>query len=163
MQWQAIIVLYYLKGLIKMSKKRRKSQSRRTTKEKTVSPIPTSDPENFTWDVSQIDEDGRWGWNKIKCSYFLKNVWGKMREFERKKWSEVLGGDHRWNHKIAVTELTSDAQKRLKQLNYDDVGELISLRVTGKQRIWAIHIEQTAFVLWWDPKHEVRPTPLKHT
>ena len=146
-----------------MSKKRRKSQSRQTTKEKTVNPIPTSDSENFTWDVSQVDEDGKWGWNKINCSYFFKNVWRKMREFETKKWSEVLGGDHYQNHKIKVNNITSAAQKRLKQLNRDDVDELISLRLTGEQRIWAIQMKRTAVVLWWDPKHEVKLSRKKHT
>ena len=84
-----------------------------------------------------------------------------MRNFEKKKWSEILGHDHYQNHKIHVSGIAKEAQKRLKELGHDDQEELVSLRLTGKQRLWAIEIEGKAFLLWWDPNHEIYPSPKK--
>lgn len=148
--------------------RKRKKKSSRNSDPK-AEKKPTSDPSLMTedkmlvWKVSKIDVDGRWGWNNITCPDFLKNIWEKMREFEKKKWSEILGGDNYQNHMIDVSKIVKDAQDRLKELGHDDQEKLVSLRLTNRQRLWAIHIRGEAFLLWWDPNHEIRPSPKKHT
>ena len=132
-----------------MSKKRpnRKGNPKEIKKPKSDSRLPTQN-QNLIWDVSKIDKDGQWGWNKVNCSNFFAEIWEKMRNFEKKKWSEILGRDHHLNHKVSVSKIEKEAQKRLKELRYDDQEELVSLRLTGKQRLWAIEIEGKAFLLW---------------
>ena len=143
-------------------KPRRKGNPKRK-KEATSDPRLTPVNQNLIWEVSKIDKDGQWGWDKVNCSYFFTVIWEKMRNFEKKKWSEILGGDHHWNHKIPVSRIVEKAQKRLKELGHDDQEELVSLRLTNKQRLWAIQLEGKTFLLWWDPNHEICPSPLKHT
>lgn len=147
-----------------MSKRKPRRQSNpKRKKEAKSDPRLTTQNQNLIWDVSRIDKDGQWGWSKVDCSYFFAEIWEKMRNFEKKKWSEILGGDHRLNHKVNVSKIEKEAQKRLKELRYDDQEELVSLRLTGKQRLWAIEIEGKAFLLWWDPNHEIYPSHLRHT
>ena len=123
----------------------------------------TTQNQNLRWDVSKIDKDGQWGWDKVSCSYFFTVIWEKMRNFEKKEWREILGTDHYQNHKVRVSRIINEAQKRLEELGHDDQEELVSLRLTGKQRLWAIQLEGKAFLLWWDPNHEICPSQLSHT
>ena len=146
---------------------RNKNTSRKhnpkVAKKASSDPNLTTKDTKFVWKVSKIDEDGKWGWNKITCPDFLKKIWEKMRNFEKKKWSQILGEDHRKNHMISVSGIVKDARERLKELGHDDQEELVSLRLTGKQRLWAIRLDGEAFLLWWDPDHEICPSPKKHT
>ena len=112
------------------------------------------------WEVSKIDDDSPWGWNQIDCPYFLKNIWKKMRDFETMTWGEILNRNH---HAIAVNRIIEDAQKRLRELGHDDVEELVSFRLTGRQRLWAIRLGNVSSLLWWDPNHEICPSYKRHT
>ncbi len=147
-----------------MSRKQpRQKGSPKKIKEAKSFPIVSVENREFVWNVSKIDRDGQWGWNQVNCSYFFEEIWEKMRDFEKKKWSEILGRDHRKNHKIQVSKIIRDAQKRLEELGHDDQEELVSFRLTGTQRLWAIQSGTEAFLLWWDPNHEICPSPLKGT
>ena len=112
------------------------------------------------WRVTGIDVDGRWGWNQITCPDFLRKLWDKMHNFETMTWGEILGRDH---HAIAVNDIINPAKNRLEQLGHDDQEELISFRITGKERIWAIRSGAEAYLLWWDPHHEICPAHKKYT
>ena len=83
-----------------------------------------------------------------------------MRDFETMTWSQILGSKH---HSIAVRDIKKSAQKRLQKLGHDDVQELISFRLTAKQRLWAIRLENVSSLLWWDPNHEICPSHKSHT
>ena len=129
---------------------------------KNPSSLPTVSTQNrkLVWKVTRIDDNSPWGWNQITCPYFLKNIWDKMRNFETMKWTDILGRDH---HEIPVSNITRRAQKRLEELGRDDTETLVSFHITGKQRIWAIRSGAEAFLLWWDPNHEICPSQLRHT
>ena len=45
----------------------------------------------------------------------------------------------------------------------DDQEELVSFRIGGRERLWAIRVETEAFLLWWDPNHEICPSQKKGT
>ncbi|MDE0396621.1 MAG: hypothetical protein OXL96_02330 [Candidatus Poribacteria bacterium] len=83
-----------------------------------------------------------------------------MRNFETMPWSEILGRHH---HAIAVNDIIQPAQNRLEQLGYDDQAELVSFRLSNTERIWAIRSGAEAFLIWWDPNHEIYPSAPKHT
>ena len=120
----------------------------------------TSRDLRLVWQVSAIDIDGEWGWNRIDCPSFLKTLWNKMRNFETMTWSEILGQN---NHEIPVYNIIKPAQKRLSELGYDDQVQLMSFHVTGKQRIWAIRSDTSSYLLWWDPDRAICPSHKKHT
>ena len=100
-----------------MSRKqpKRKGNPKKTKKPKSSS-VVSADNRELVWNVSKVDNDGQWGWDQVNCSYFFQEIWEKMHDFEKKKWSEILGRDHRKNHKIQVRKIIGDAQKRLEEL-----------------------------------------------
>ncbi|RJP86702.1 MAG: hypothetical protein C4518_13095 [Desulfobacteraceae bacterium] len=112
------------------------------------------------WQTGVIDVDGPWGWKDIEHNLFFTTILPTMQNFETMTWFEILG---RNNHEVKIQQLIKPAQKRLAFLSLDDFESLVSLRLTGPQRVWGIKIQNVFKILWWDPKHEVCPSQLKHT
>lgn len=75
-------------------------------------------------------------------------------------WSEIEG---RSSHAVKVTGLAREARARLDELRQDEVEELFSVRIIGRERIWGIRAGAVLHLLWWDPYHQVCPSPKKHT
>ena len=113
-----------------------------------------------SWQFEFIDVDGPWGWNNIGKDYLFSNILNSIINFESMKWHEIL---NRNNHEIKIHRITKEAQKRLAELNMDDIETLVSLRITGAVRIWGIRVHNCFKVLWLDPEHQVCPSKLKHT
>ncbi len=142
------------------NKRARQNRNPIPRKRATSSPTVSTQNRKLIWKVVRIDDNSPWGWNHITCPDFLRNIWDKMRNFETMTWGEILGRNH---HAIAVNDIIEPAKKRLEQLGHDDQAELISFHITGRQRIWAIRSGEEAFLLWWDPNHEIYPSHLRHT
>lgn len=144
-------------------KQKRSSRKANPKTQKTPTSITsqTTKDNNIVWDVSRIDDGGKWGWRRINCSFFFKEIWRKMRNFESTTWAEIEGDTH---HMIPVSRIIKSAQKRLQELGHDDQDSLASFHINGKQRLWAIRRSVNIFyLLWWDPKHEICPSSKKHT
>lgn len=141
-------------------KRARRNRNPMPRKRVTFSPIVSTQDKKLVWKVTEIDDNSQWGWNQITCPDFLRNIWDKMRNFETMTWSEILGRNH---HAIAVNDIIKPAKNRLEQLGHDDQVELVSFHITGRQRIWAIRSGEQAFLLWWDPNHEIYPSQLRNT
>ena len=145
--------------IIKMGDKRSRQKKYPSSIKKPKS-IASSPNRKLVWKVSKIDDNFKWGWNQITCPCFLKNIWEKMHNFETMTWEEILGPN---NHAISIDDITKDAKERLRKLEHDDEETLVSFRITGEQRIWAIRSQDDAFLLWWDPKHEICPSNMRYT
>jgi hypothetical protein len=102
------------------------------------------------------------GWH-IVTSDIANLIRDKLRHFESMTWSELLVAAKKQNHTVAVSALCGRAQNRLKELGLDDVDGLLSLRLSGKQRVWGILQAGVLGLLWWDPEHEVCPSLKKNT
>ena len=144
----------------KMGKKQPKQSNNPSLKKIPQSPFGSTQSQKLVWQMSHIDEASEWGWDKIDCPYFLRNMWKKMRNFETMTWAQILGSTH---HTIPVNDIISPAQKRLQQLGHDDHEELVSFHISGKQRIWGIRSGFNSFPLWWDPEHRICPSRKRHT
>ena len=142
------------------NKRAGRNRNPRPRKKPTSPPIVSTQNRKLVWKVTGIDDNSPWGWNQITCPDFLRNIWEKMRNFETMTWSEILGRNH---HAIAVNDIIKPAQNRLEQLGHDDQAELVSFRLGNTERIWAIRSGAEAFLLWWDPNHEIYPSHLRHT
>lgn len=141
-------------------KRARRNRNPRQRKRVTSSPIVSTQDKKLVWKVTEIDDNSQWGWNQITCPDFLRNMWDKMRNFETMTWSEILGRHH---HAIEVKNIIKPAQNRLAELGHDDQAELVSFRLTNRNRLWAIRSGEDAFLLWWDPNHEIYPSQLRNT
>ena len=113
-----------------------------------------------SWQISRVDEDGKWGWNSIGVDEFKSEILAKIKNFETITWAEILGDK---NHEVSISEISKDAKKRLAQLKLEDIESLVSLRLTGRKRIWGIRDVSVFKILWWDPEHEVYPSTLRGT
>ena len=146
--------------MAKKNRKIRETHNPKKSKEVRPSKKTSTQEKKLVWEVTKIDKDGKWGWNNLSCAKFLKLLWKKMRNFETMTWSEILGSKH---HMISVKDIIKPAQDRLRELDHDDQDELVSFRVSGSERIWAIRSEESSFILWWDPNHEIYPSSKKYT
>ena len=66
------------------------------------------------------------------------------------------------SHLVSVEKLMPEARRRLADLRlwedlWEDLEELLSLRLTGKRRVWGILVGHSLKLLWYDPRHEVCP------
>lgn len=122
---------------------------------------PNVGSQKFSWDTRSVDIDGRWGWRSVNADALLNEIIPKLQDFESMTWSEVDGPSG--SHFVSIDACHPDAGARLKELGMEDVEELFSLRISGKKRIWGRREQARLKVLWWDPEHEVCPSPKKHT
>lgn len=102
------------------------------------------------------------GWHIVDEST-LDGIRTKLGFFESMTINQIFVEGRHINHSVQRDKLCPEAQKRLKELRLDDIDELHSLHLTGKQRVWGILSENVIALLWWDPEHKICPSPLKHT
>ena len=92
----------------------------------------------------------------------LIDIKDKLSSFESRKWSEILAKGE-GSHLVKVDKLSKKAKDCLEKMRLDDVEQLLSLRLSGKERVWGILAEGIVNLLWWDPEHQVCPSLKKHT
>lgn len=95
--------------------------------------------------------------------FFTEKIFPKIAEFEKKTWSEIDRETYGYknkskHHNIDIEKLSKDAQKRLKEIGYNDVSEIFSLRLEGKLRIFGFRRLNYLDIIWIDPNHEICPT-----
>ena len=111
----------------------------------------------LSWKFSSTDSNGPFAWTNLTDPAQLAEVISKLKEFEGQNWSQLTATG---SHPISISTLHSSAQDRLQELRLDEYDELMSLRLTGRIRIWAYWVagqENIMRLLWWDPEHQVYP------
>ena len=84
----------------------------------------------------------------------------KLQEFEKKNWSQII---HSGSHPIQIANIVKPARDRLEKIHKDDTDELMSFRLTGRNRVWCVQEANIMKILWWDPNHEICPSTQRHT
>lgn len=115
-----------------------------------------------SWRISKLEMVEPYGWHTLdikKLSYIQE----KLAHFESMTWDEILIRGKKFNHSIATNKLSSDAQRRLRETKQDDIDDLVSLHLTGTERVWGILDQGILTLLWWDPAHNVYPSKPRHT
>lgn len=121
--------------------------------------ITPSDNLHPDFKADQMDNNGPWGWDDIGSSQ-LQELFQKIFESQKLTWQNLRDNG---SHFVDRESLSSDAQKRLTEIQQEDLDQLFSLRITGRKRIWGIKEGNILWLLWWDPTHEICPSPKKHT
>lgn len=127
-----------------------------TTKKPTHEAEPTNSYKLCpSWRFYCMDISGKW--SPIDNGLF--NDLSVLTNYENRTWAEIFGEK---SHMVNVCNLIKKAQNRLSELHlyYD---QLISLRITGKKRIYCIFDNGVALIIWYDLNHEIYPCPKKHT
>jgi len=129
-------------------------------------PIVAADPSTNhlspSWRVARLKLVSPHGWRDIVPSKLLE-IRAKLANFESMTWNDILVTAKKRNHSVSVSRISNEAQNHLSSLNLFDVDEVISLHLTGTERIWGFRQGAVLQVLWWDPEHHVCPSLLKNT
>ncbi|WP_419659698.1 hypothetical protein Dvar_00190 [Desulfosarcina variabilis str. Montpellier] len=112
------------------------------------------------WRVSSLDIGGPWCWKGISKEVVWTAIHQKIAEFEEMTWYDIKRNG---SHSIPIYNLCPQAKQRLSEIQLDDIDEIFSLRLTGRQRIFGIKHNEVLKILWWDPDHQVCPSQKKHT
>jgi len=145
------------------SKKKHPSQKVNPQNQQTprgISKAQKTEEANLVWNMEIIDCDGPWCWKDIDPRTWWNYLCPAKRDFSTMKWSEILGDRH---HRVFVSDIIRKAQDRLVEIEQSDIDQLYSLAISGDKRIWGIRDRHIFKVLWWDPKHEICPSLLRHT
>lgn len=134
----------------------------RPLKKPRIAPDPSHNNHFLSWHISLIETVGPFGWHVLELEKLLE-IRGKLGSFEGKTWNEFLVAEKSHNHTVPVDQLCAQARRRLEEIGQDDVHSLISLRLSGRERIWGIRQQHILKILWWDPDHQVCPSAHKHT
>lgn len=111
-----------------------------------------------SWRVGRLDFDGPWCPKKMVPT--LDDIIQRLKGYEGLSWHEVHKSG---SHSVSLDKIIPEAQRRLEELNLDDVDNIYSLRIGGQERIWGIKQGDAFLLLWWDPEHQVCPSNKKHT
>jgi len=118
--------------------------------------------EHPKWQIGRFDSEGPWGTANLDEQTLLEIVFKKLKSYESMTWGEI-DSDRKKNHSVEVGALTKNARDRLIVLKLDDLDELFRFRLGGTERVWGIRTEDVFRILWWDPNHEICPSPKRHT
>jgi hypothetical protein len=111
------------------------------------------------WRFSTTDLNGPFPWPKTKTEELT--IVEKLHQFDSMTWQTIEGKAH---HFLSQSSISKEATTRLEQLKRDDdIDNLFSFHLSGKERIIAIRHGNVAKLLWYDPQHAVAPSQLKHT
>jgi hypothetical protein len=102
------------------------------------------------------------GWQDLDA-VTLNEIRTKLAQFESMTWNEILVDSKKQNHSVEVWKLSKEAQERLNATGLGDAEEVVSLRLSGRERVWGLRQGAVMLILWWDPEHAVCPSLLKHT
>ena len=97
-----------------------------------------------------------YGWHTLDGSTLLY-IRAKLAYFETMTWNEILITAKKRNHSIAVADLSAEAQQRLEDLGLG-LDEVVSLRLSGPERVFGYLENGVLVLLWWDPCHQVCPS-----
>jgi len=114
------------------------------------------------WRVGAMEMRDPYGWHHLDAQ-MVHYVREKIKHFEALTWNEILVRDRQNNHRVEIWKLCKTAQDRLSELKLEDVEELVSLRLAGRERVWGLLEHNVMTLLWWDPFHDVCPSLKKHT
>lgn len=96
------------------------------------------------------------GWHSVDAAS-LDYIRSKLADFESMTWGQILNNEN--NHQIEVSRLCREARERLEEMRQYDLEEVLSLRLSGPERVFGILSEGVCSLIWWDPKHQVCPSP----
>jgi hypothetical protein len=110
---------------------------------------------NPSWRIGKMEMVDPFGWHTVDADV-LHYLRGRLTDFEGRTWADILNSKH--NHNVNVEDLCKDAQQRLDELKQYDLEQILSLRLSGAERVWGVLAEGVCTLIWWDPKHRVCPS-----
>lgn len=109
-------------------------------------------PENPAWSFANIDSK-MWAFSQKHIGErFWTEILPYLQALETRTWKEILLTDKKHNHSLNPNDLNKTAQDRLTDKRIE-AESLISLRLSGKQRIYGYMTGRVFNILWYDDEH----------
>lgn len=124
-------------------------------------------PENPAWSFANIDSE-MWTFSQNHIGRkFWTEILPYLQALETQTWKDILLIGKKQNHSLNPNDLNRVAQERLADMRIE-AESLISLRLSGKQRIYGFMTGRVFNLLWYDDDHGdnlscVCRSHLKHT
>lgn len=96
------------------------------------------------------------GWHTIEAPMLL-HIRERLAYFESMTWEEILVRAKKQNHSIDVSDLCTEAQRRLDE-RCILLDKVVSLRLSAKERVFGYLENGVLVLLFWDPLHQVCPS-----
>ncbi|MFN7922845.1 MAG: hypothetical protein U0Q16_22255 [Bryobacteraceae bacterium] len=95
--------------------------------------------ERPAWRISRMDFVDPFGWHRVDAALFA-GIREKLGQLESRTWAEILVQSRKQNHSVAIADQCKHARDRLSQIfrGNIDIDELVSLRLSGRERVWGI-------------------------
>ncbi len=85
---------------------------------------------------------------------FWRELLTRLKHFEVKTWGTILVAEGEYNHELEAPDLNQVARDRIVELHLTDKAEtIISLRITGKHRLYGYRVGSVFNILWYDLNH----------
>lgn len=132
----------------------------------------TTDPQAYyqqkpAWGFASVDYE-MWSFTQehIKDDIWIE-ILPTLQAFETQTWKEILVANKKNNHSLDPDTLNKTARDRLAN-RHIEAQSLISLRLSGKRRLYGYITDRTFNILWYDDDHGDNNTcvcrsKLKHT
>lgn len=138
------------------------SVGKRTGDPADLLPGASTSSERLCWRFTHVDHDGRWGFDQMEPAV-LCEVLQKLAHCESMTVDELRKSSRLFKDYSLPGGLCKDALDRLTEMRRDDMTSIQRLEFTGLQRLYGFLDGNVFHVVWWDPRHEVYPSKLKHT
>lgn len=107
---------------------------------------------NPSWNFKSCDAECWALTHDLVKSSFWNEILPHLQSLESQKWSNILIDAKKQNHSIDVSELNKVACNRLEDLMIESES-IISLRLTGKHRLYGYITRSVFNILWVDFDH----------
>lgn len=109
-----------------------------------------------SWRVGRMEMVEPFGWHRVDGST-IQYIRSRLAHFETMTWAEILVQAKKQNHSIHVEDICSAAQQRLEAIGLL-LEDVVSLRLSGRERVYGYLENGVLIVLWWDPLHQICPS-----
>jgi hypothetical protein len=126
-------------------------------------PGADSSDDRLCWRFTHVDHDGPWGFGDTDTAS-LRQIMNGLANFESMTVNEAFlrGGYPGKDYDVEAIP-TKAAHDRLEAMGMPDMTKIWALRLGGEPRLWGFLLGNIFHVVWWDPRHEIWPSTLKHT
>lgn len=108
--------------------------------------------QNPAWTFANLDQE-MWTFSREHIGDLIwSKILPRLKALETQTWGEILLTNKKQNHLLDMNVLNKVAQDRLAS-KYIEAESLISLRITGKHRLYGYMSGRVFNILWYDDNH----------
>lgn len=147
----------------KKTKRPRPHRADKPIRKPDVLPGSDNSADRVCWRFTYVDHEGPWGFDKVDGET-LCWIMRRLAEFESMTINEIFNNRDYPGKDYEVARIPHAlARQRLEECGRGDMTKIWCLRLGGEERLYGFLCENVFHVVFWDPKHEIWPSPKKGT